>query len=51
MVCVCGHIKSDHEYGRDFGAHSWQCGHRGEKGGHDCSCEFYRKKEKEVIKN
>lgn len=51
MVCECGHIKSDHEYGRDYGVHGWFCRHRSEKGSPDCGCEFYRKKIKEVLKN
>ncbi len=52
MVCECGHIKSDHEYGRDFGVHGWMCRHRNvSNGSPDCSCEFYKKKAKEVLKN
>lgn len=49
MVCKCGHMRSEHEYGKDYGAHGYMCSVR------TCSCEYYSKKYtkkiKEVIKN
>lgn len=50
MVCICGHNKIEHAYGRDYGSHGYNCEHRNEKGNHNCGCEYYRKKTK-VIKN
>lgn len=56
MVCVCGHNKMEHAYGRDYGSHGYTCEHKNEKGtieyeksGSRCNCQFYQKKTKEVL--
>ena len=28
MTCVCGHNKTEHLSGRDYGRNAWKCSHR-----------------------
>ena len=53
MVCVCGHKKSEHLSGIDYGRNGWMCNHeeRNTKGylvTCQTSCSQYTKKTKEA---